>query len=212
MSTIDDAHIAGSLTTDDWQKFRATLTPGGDPTLWQKAFDDYFYARLSLRYLGPIKVLQDNGSFQGEGFSIAAIQCSLVEFLESTVQGKSYRFLRRGAPPLGLQEYSSSSDIFISFLINRTPFKSDFTSEATARDFYEGVRCGLLHEARTKNGWTIWARHSAGQTADTNQKIMYRDNFQTALLSFVDWYRGELPSNAALQEAFIRKFDSLCVG
>jgi hypothetical protein len=209
--TIGDVHIAGPLTTDDWKIFRAALIPGGDPTAWKKAFEDYFHTRLSLRYLGPIKVLQDNGTFQGEGFSIAAVQCSIVEFLESTIQGKSYRFRPRGAPAPGPFEYSSSSDIFISFLMKRPPFKNDFRTENCARDFYEGVRCGLLHEARTKNGWTILAKDSGGQTADTNQKIMYRDNFQTGLLTFVDWYKAELPNDKALQEAFVRKFDSLCV-
>lgn len=208
--TVGDVHIAGSLTTDDWKRSRAALIPGSDPAAWSKAFEDYFHTRLSLRYLSPIKILQDNGTFQGEGFSIAAIQCSIVEFLESTVQGKSYRFRPRGAPPVAPDEYSSSSDIFVSFLVNRTPFKNDFTTVDNARDFYEGVRCGLLHEARTKSGWTIWARSSDGKAADINTKIMYRDNFQTGLLTFAEWYKGALPNDKALQEAFIRKFDSLC--
>lgn len=108
-------------------------------------------------------------------------------------------------------EYSSSSDIFVSFLVNRTPFKNDFSNGNSARDFYEGVRCGLLHEARTKNGWTIWAKSGDGKTADANQKIMYRNNFQAGLLTFVEWYKSTLLTDKALQEAFIRKFDSLCV-
>lgn len=91
------------------------------------------------------------------------------------------------------------------------PFKDHFTTENIARDFYEGVRCGLLHEARTKGGWTIWTRHSSGGTIDAAQKIVYRDNFQADLLAFVEWYKAELPSDTALQDAFIRKFDSLCV-
>jgi len=167
-------------------------------------------AWLSLRYLEPINVLQNNGTFQGEGFSIVAIQCSLIEFLESTLQGKTYRYKPKGAPSLGPHEYSNSSGIFVSFLVNRLPFKDDF-NEASARDFYEGVRCGLLHEARTKNGWTIWAKAPGNHTIDTAKKIIYRDNFQRGLIAFVEWYRAELPSNSGLQEAFIRKFDSLCV-
>ena len=89
MNKTGDTQIAGSLTPDDWKKFRATLTPGGATDLWKKAFDDYFHTHLSLRYLGPIKVLQDNGTFQGEGFSIAAIQCSIVEFLESMCKARA---------------------------------------------------------------------------------------------------------------------------
>jgi hypothetical protein len=208
--TVGDTHIAGSLTTDDWKAFKPTLTANDKPQ-WEKAFADYFHTRLHLRYLDPIKVLQENGTFQGEGFSIAAIQCSIVEFLESTVQGKSYRFLRKGDPALGPYEYSSSSDIFISFLLHRTPFDKDFSDEQTARDFYAGVRCGLLHEARTKNGWTIWAKDSSGKTTDSHQKVMYRDNFQAGLLTFVEWYKAALPVDKALQDAFVRKFDSLCV-
>jgi hypothetical protein len=36
-------------------------------------------------------------------------------------------------------------------------------------------------------------------------------NFQTGLLTFVDWYKSALPVDKALQDAFVRKFDSLCV-
>ena len=96
------------------------------------------------------------GPFRVRGSRILAIQCTLVEFLESTVQGVTYRYLRRGET-LGPHEYSSSSDLFVNFLCKRDPFARDF-SEALAKEFYAGVRCGLLHEARTKNGWKVWAR------------------------------------------------------
>ena len=211
MKTIGDIHIAGSLTTDDWKAFRGGLVLGGDPAIWEKAFMDYFHGRLSSRYLDPIKVLQENGTFQGEGFSIAAIQCSLIEFLESTVQGKSYRLLVKGAPRLGPYEYSRSGDMFESFLVKRAPFNGEFNA-ADAHDFYEGVRCGLLHEARTKNGWVIWGQHGGRIIEITGaQKVVYRDDFQKALLDFVAWYKTALTSDPSIQEAFIRKFDSLCV-
>ena len=203
-------YIAGSKTVDDWKAFRQKLFPGCDPVLWQEAFVDYFHERLSSRYLEPISVLQDNGTFQGEGFSIVAIQCSLIEFLESTVQGLSYRYRRRNDPPLSPHEYSDSRGLFIHFLVNRMPFASDFDRN-TAGDFYEGVRCGLLHEARTKNGWTIWAKSPTAAVANPIEKIIYRDAFQSALLKFIEWHRVSLASHGELQEAFVRKFDSLCL-
>ena len=208
----DDVFIAGRRTIKDWKAFHPTLIPGGDPKPWEKAATDYFEARLVSRYLTPIETLQQSGSQRGEGFSIVAVQCSLIEFLESTVHGTSYRYVprRKGVPPLGQYEYSSSGDIFVSFLVNRQPFKNDFT-EDIARDFYESVRCGLLHEARTKNGWTILAKNTGNTLIDANRKIVYRNNFQEGLLAFVSWYKTALPFDRSLQEAFIRKFDSLCV-
>ncbi len=210
MKTPGDVYIAGFRTADDWKAFRKTLVPGNGPEAWQKAFEDYFHTRLSLRYLEPIKVLQDSGTFQGEGFSIAAIQCTLIEFLESTAEGRSYRYLRRGDPPLGPHEYSDSSNLFVQFLTNRTPFKRNFDADL-ASDFYRNVRCGLLHEARTKGGWTIWAKSSDGTFVSAAEKIMYRDDFHEGLLQFIDWYKKELIADVSLQEAFIRKFDSLCI-
>jgi hypothetical protein len=203
-------YIAGWKTIEDWTAFRLALLPGSVPELWQTAFTEYFYERLASRYLEPIKVLQDHGTFQGEGFSIVAIQCSLIEFLESTLQGISYRYRRRNAPPLGQHEYSDSGDLFIQFLTNRQPFARDFARD-TARDFYESVRCGLLHEARTKNGWIIWAKSPTQTVANTVEKIVYRNDFQAAILEFIEWYKTNLPSDIALQEALIRKFDSLCL-
>jgi hypothetical protein len=204
-----EVYIAGSRTATDWNAFRKTLAPGDRPHLWKKAFDCYFHERLSLRYLEPIRTLQENGTFQGEGFSIVTIQCTLIEFLESTVQGISYRYRRRGDPPLGPHEYSDSGDLFSSFLTKRKPFSEGFDKES-ARDFYGNVRCGLLHEARTKKGWTIWAKSPNGTVIAKKERIVYRDDFQTALLKFVEWYQGALPLDSSLQEAFLRKFDSLC--
>ena len=159
--------------------------------------------------MNPIKVLQESGTFQGEGFSIVAIQCSLIEFLESTAQGTNYRYLKRGHV-LGLHEYSSSQEVFVAFLRSRAPFSSTF-NEASAQDFYVGVRCGLLHEARTKNGWRIWADGPADVVANVKNRVVYRNNFQAALLEYVRAYGASLRTDAALQQGFIRKFDDLCV-
>jgi hypothetical protein len=100
--------------------------------------------------------------------------------------------------------------IFESFLANRNPFDREF-APPLAHDFYVGVRCGVFHEARTNNGWMILAESETGQIIDPNLKIVYRDSCQTALLKFVRWYKTALPSSPTLLEAFLRKFDNLCV-
>lgn len=199
--------IAGLKTSADWQALRTRLLEGVADS-WREAFADFYETRLRLRYLHPIKLLQDNGTLEGEGFSIAAIQCSLIEYLESTEQGKNYRYVRQ-AETLGEYEYKSSRDVFVAFLTQRAPFSSTFDA-ASAQDFYIGVRCGLLHEARTKNGWRILAKSPAGMIADAAERIVYRDNFQEALLAYVESYGERLSQEPELQQAFIRKFDDLC--
>ena len=208
--SYDDAnvYISGWKTAADWAAFRGTLVVGGDPEAWQRAFQEYFWTRIDLRYLHPIRILQEYGTFQGEGFSILALQCTLIEFLESTVQGVNYRYLRPGEQ-LGPYEYNSSSDVFASFLYNREPFARDF-DEPLAKEFYRDIRCGLLHEARTKGGWKVWAQAPDRRVVDRARRIVYRNNFQRALDQFISWNKGALPHDVALQEAFIRKFNNLC--
>ena len=45
---------------------------------------------------------------------------------------------------------------------------------------------------------------------NANKRIVYRNDFQAAILEHIQWYKAMLCSDAAVQEAFIRKFDSLC--
>lgn len=205
MSVAAETFIAGNLTPADWRTRKQALAAGN--ATWQATFQDFFFQRLKLRYLDPIEILQGNGTFQGEGFSILAIQCSLLEFLESTAQGVNYKWVRR-SQDLGVHEYCKSGDLFVSFLSGRTPFSATFNQQ-DAHDFYTNVRCGLLHEASTKNGWRVRAKGPAGTVADVAGRIVYRDNFQEALTEYIDSYGWDLTRNQALQEAFIRKFDRL---
>jgi hypothetical protein len=117
--TPGDFFIAGRKKVSHWRAFEPALSPGGNAAPWKKALKTYFQARLSYRYLKPITTLQHDGAMAGEGFSIVAIQCSLIEFLESTLQGKSYV---RGRVANPLYEYSKSGAIFEAFLVKRPPF------------------------------------------------------------------------------------------
>jgi hypothetical protein len=202
--------IAGFKTCTDWDRLRSRLIVGDPGAGWDEAYREFFLQRLELRYLNPIRLLQEHGTFRGEGFSIVAIQCSLIEFLESTLMGMSYRHRGHGEH-LGPHEYSSSSRLFVSFLMNREPFCRSF-DQPLAESFYSGVRCGLLHEATTKGSWRIWATDPGGRIIEPIQKLVYRDQFQAALVQLIDEYGKALSSDQALQEAFIRKFDSICVG
>ncbi|WP_419535806.1 hypothetical protein [Endozoicomonas sp.] len=200
-------YIAGRNTIRDWQHQKMKLEQNSSPDIWSETYEGYFKPRLELRYLHPIKILKEHGTFQGEGFSIMTILCSLIEFLESSYQGKSYKFLKNGEK-LGEYEYSSSKAIFKSFLTKRSPFSAEF-SDDLAEEFYSSIRCGLLHEASTKKGWRIWAQSPNGKIIQEDTKIVYRDMFEKSIKSFILNYGNELASDQNLQKAFIRKLDTL---
>lgn len=225
MKLRDDVRIAGDRTVGEWFALRPRLLDSNDAEAWQLAFDGFFKKRLDSRYFEPIRALQNLDEKKGEGFSIVAIQCSLIEFLGSTMLGETYRYGSEDdgsgivAPVLAwlgfrakastIPYYSDSKRMFVWFLRNAPPFKDIFTKRL-AKDFYAGVRCGLMHEARTKRGWVIRWRPTRGASIDQMTKTLWRDDFQRALEEFVDWYRGALFSTPSYQQAFIRKFDGLC--
>ncbi|MEI9416132.1 hypothetical protein [Mesorhizobium sp. Cs1321R2N1] len=194
--------IAPGKTKDDWTKFAKQLVPGGDASIWAEAFDKFLLGRLRSRYLKPIALVRDKGEWEGEGFTIVSIQCALIEFLAATRAGKNYRH-KRAQPP---HEYQNSRELFVDFLFQTAPFDKLF-SKGDAEDFYSNVRCALLHEARTKNGWIIWVTGTIA--IDRQKKIVYRDSFQGVIEGYINNYGIALTADASLQEAFLRKFNDL---
>lgn len=219
MTTRDHIRIAGERTIGEWIATRASLVGVNDQNAWRKAHADFFMVRLRTRYFGPIDILRRPDShskdgqkpWRGEGFAIVALQCSLIEFLGSTLKGQTYVNRRelKGRKITNL-EYTGSGEMFVGFLKSAHPFKEIFGDRNDAWDFYENVRCSLLHEARTRNNWRILSRKSPGSCIDVKAKIIYRNDLQDAFMTFADWYGSELLQKTAYHEAFIRKFDSLC--
>lgn len=210
MMLPDDTRIAGQKTAADWRALKGRLEGCNGSAIWEQAFKDFFKERLDSRYFEPIRALEGMGKDTGEGFAIVTLHCSLIEFLASTLEGKTYRCRRNGDPPLGEFEYSNSREMFVQFLRSRHPFGKMFAENGAAEDFYASVRCGLLHEARTKGGWRIRVCASVCQAIDADTKVVYRDKMQAAFDQFVNRYEKQLSTDAELQRAFIRKFDSLC--
>ncbi|MDW9378032.1 hypothetical protein GOC57_30935 [Sinorhizobium meliloti] len=193
-----EIYLAPRRSAADWRRLSGTLVR----TPWAKAFDESLFQRLESRYLKPIRVLQDKGSWEGEGFSIISIQCAMLEFLAACRGGLIYRH-KNPVPP---HEYNMSGDLFASFLSTTAPFNELFTRD-DAVEFYRNVRCALLHEARTKNGWIIQASGRIG--VDCSRKIVNRNTLQMHITDYIDGYGRDLLTDTDLQAAFVRKFDDL---
>ncbi|PZM78804.1 MAG: hypothetical protein DKT66_23175 [Candidatus Melainabacteria bacterium] len=202
-----DLQISRDRNDKSWIKLRDTLVPGGMPDLWAQAFFEYFEDRLESRYFEPIAAI-DKLKADGKGFSIVALQCSLIEFLESTIEGKKYIFRAKETDIV----YGDSADMFKRFFQKRRPFKAYFADPDLRDDFYKSVRCGLLHEARTKKEWIIWKGDGSEKPIEEalDRKIIWRVSFQKHLKEAIEIYRERLMSCETLQRRFIAKIDSLC--
>ncbi|BEV07499.1 hypothetical protein [Methylophilus sp. DW102] len=206
----ENIKIAGNYTISDWKKLSNELSKNLENVdLWEKAFD-FFKKRLETRYLNPIRYIEENGNSVGEGFAVVTIICSTIEALESFYQGKSYRKGSTEHPLDQNTEYFKSQPIFESFLQNREPFKSYFSDKGLATNFYENVRCGILHEAATRGGWKIKTCSSKLIERHDNYWILNRKLLVQAIEDYLKSYKTELFSSQDLKKAFIRKFDAIC--
>ena len=201
--------ITDKKTDADWFELKKHLLEPNNELYWLLAYNDFFYGRIYSRYLNPISKLQPYDEYCGYGFTIMAINCSLIEFLESTYKGKKYRYCKD--KELTDHEYNKSKDCFLDFLLSKQPFKECFKDRKIAEIFYSDIRCGLLHEATTKNGWRIWADSDSGnEIIDKKNQIVFRNDFSAAIKKYMAIYRDELITNTELQANFIRKFDWIC--
>lgn len=205
----DSTRIAGDKTVADWKDLRERIRINyNDTKLWDEAWS-IFEGRLQTRYFKPIKDIKDNDTCNGEGFSIMAILCSLIEFLESTYTGEIYKYCQDHQ--LQKFEYNRSKQKFVSFLEQRPPINLIFNrTNGLATEFYEMVRCGLLHEASTKGNWTIRVDNNTEfYELHSGEKVIDRNKFEDKIKEYLEYYKTELFSSLDLQNAFIRKMNNI---
>ncbi len=201
--------IAGRKTIDDWNALKAKIDADFDNNeLWNEAYS-FLEERINHRYIYPAKTIQDspNSRIIGEGFSIVTILCSVIEALETFYQGKYFT----PSAPKNKYEYTfgESKELFVSFFTKRWPFKKEF-NEDLSKDFYSNVRCGLLHEAASRNGWRIRIDNDVLIEKNGKGKILNRVLFLQAIIDFMEQYKSELLKSKVRKEAFVRKMDSIC--
>jgi len=208
----DDMRIAGKYTAQQWKALKSCLQSTPSPDLWDLAFRCFYLTRIDTRYLLPIASIQRDDTESGEGFAIVALFCSLIEFLESCERGYNFRLLKKGEK-LQPFEYTQreAGGYFKDFLKTRKPFNTKIRKELVD-SFYSDVRCGLLHEARTKGGWLISTKESVGELVHNKagRKTLFRNQLILALKKYFVDYRTRLLKDPMTQQAFFRKFDHLC--
>ncbi len=125
-----------------------------------------------------------------------AMACLLIEALESFAQGWENTRAR-----------GRSEEAFRLFF-QRFPAFSDFVP--LAADFYRGVRCGLLHQAETTDGWHI---RRIGKLYDGRTKTINASKFLSEIENALAIYCSQLETSGWDSEVWQRlrkKMDSLC--
>ncbi len=221
----NEMKIAGLKTVTDWQKFVPILKKDPSPENWNEAYNRFLYERINTRYFKPIELLEDHGKNEGEGFAIVTIQCCLIEFLASIRLRTT--FTKPDTKKCNVSDCTNKiidntnkinpSKIFTSFIKSNKPFATFFDSSNKADSFYHGIRCSLLHDAQTRDKWLIRAKVRDEKlpkdaliswNGPTQKKILFRNNLQQALETYLVEYSKDLQQCKSLQAAFIKKFNS----
>jgi hypothetical protein len=139
----------------------------------REAIADAIHRRFLERYLQPAS----DATGPGRGFAMMAIACLMIEALES---------FRRGWPDT--RGRGQGEHAFCSFFDAHDALGA---FRGHAREFYEGVRCGILHQAETTLGWRIRRGGQLLTNVDGVRTINARAFIQ-ALRKGLDGYRDRL--------------------
>lgn len=117
-----------TITISDYKKLQISKDKG--------AISDFVFKRLYSRYLRPS---EETPKEYKNGFAIMANCCLLIETLQSFKNGWG-------------DTKNKSEAAFKDFFTSDDNFKE---LKGLSSDFYKNVRCGILHQGETTNGWKI---------------------------------------------------------
>jgi hypothetical protein len=168
----DENGLLNTITIDDYN----ALIDRQDQT----AIADFIYNRLHSRYIKPFQFVEKSGKFVKEyknGFSIMANCCLLIETLQSFRNGWG-------------DSNKKSEQAFKQFFSTDKNFQE---LQNKGREFYLNIRCGILHQGETTNGWKI-NREDNGLLFDEKQMVVDSITFIKRLDKSLIAYTLELKS------------------
>lgn len=219
------------LNKQDWTTARVILRNSyAINDTWREVIEK-FRQRINNYYFEPIEKVKVGNKLKGEGFTILTIQCALIEMFAAFKVGKIHNHSKHGNLPAF--EYKKADDCFIPFLHSEAIFENHFfirdnitnqkqpNQPFNANHFYDKVRCGLMHEARTKEEWVVNAKTTYLETESifielkttTGQISIDRNILNKQIKSYFNNYLIELAADDndgnILRRLFARKLDHL---
>jgi len=158
MKDINEYRLTKKVTVGELKKWM-----GKNDDKSKNHIVDLIYHRFYNRYILHLKEIDS-------GFLKMAISCLTIEALESFKKGKK-------------DTKGKGVKIFNSFFVSEEAYFPEFKD--IYEDFYYNVRCGILHQAETKNAWRIM---KIGKLLDTNEKVINANKFVSALEKSLNHY------------------------
>lgn len=153
---------------------------------------EFIRQRHRERFFDPIQQLRSaERNQQGYGFAMMALCSLLIETIQSYRDGlpttdrrelDRLRGLKVPAPyaiPAGLRVNGTKA--FRRFF---SRFRNKFDAMSGLK-FYKNVRCGLLHQAQTKRGWTIAVNKRSLHEHHSIDRNRFASNLEQAFESYL---------------------------
>lgn len=167
MKNIDDFKLTGDITVKEAREWIASKDESSKSNLIRLI--DHRFTNRYLKHLDP--TINDSGFFK------MAICCLMIETMESFKQGEK-------------NTKGKSKQMFIDFFETEEAFFPEFKDVSI--DFYNNIRCGILHQAETTNAWRILR---VGFLLNKSERTINADKFVKALKSSLENYINNLKEN-----------------
>lgn len=175
----------GHVTVEDYERWRDQREKG------KGSLATLIKERLRERYVDPVEGMRLE---QKNGFAVMALSCLLIETLES--------FYR------GWQKSPNSNLAFCGFFDRHASLVPEF--KGYAQSFYANVRCGILHQGETTQGWTI-TRKAAASLFEPASLAIHATKFNRILGTAIDQYSKALATSALSEDVwknFLKKMNA----
>ncbi len=174
--------LSSSVKISDYKEFVETQN--------SEKIIEFIKQRFSERYIMPMRVEK----YKKNGFTIMAISCLMIEALESFYQGWNNSNRKS---QLAFFNFFDRNDNFL--------FIRDYSQE-----FYKYVRCGILHQGETTNGWHIRRDGKIfNETTKTINAKLFHDQIEASLTNYCKKLEHEEWSSN-LWENLRKKMNAIC--
>ena len=178
---MEDTRLTTTVTVKDYLSYKN----GED----REKLADLICDRFMERYIEPF---ENNPS--KHGFSMMAISCLMIEAL--------FCFQK------GWKRTDRKSKVAFEQFFSDSPGLKIFAS--LSQDFYDNVRCGILHQGETYAGWKILRK---GNLLEMKTRTINATKFMEALKNDLRGYTDNLrrePFQSNMWEFAITKLDDIC--